>query len=65
MNARRQIRDVIIAQKLRRWARIARYPHVDPTCPPSRARRNFHRLYARYPEIAAKIGMTATSVYVL
>jgi hypothetical protein len=65
VHARPQIREILIINKLKRWALISKYPSVDPTCPPSRARRNFHRLCARYPEIAAKIGMTAVSVYVL
>ena len=63
MHARPEIREILIAKKLKRWALISKYPSVDQTCPPSRARRNFWRLHARYPEIAAKIGMTAVSVY--
>jgi putative SOS response-associated peptidase YedK len=39
MHARPQIRDILIAQKLRRWSLIAQHPFVDLTCPPARARR--------------------------
>lgn len=63
MHARPEIREILIIQKLRRWVMIAKYPAINPSCPPSRARRNFHRLCARHPQIAAKLGMTAASVY--
>lgn len=63
MHARPEIREILIIQKLKRWAMIAKYNFVDPTCSAARARRNFHRLCARHPEIAAKLGMTAVSVY--
>jgi hypothetical protein len=63
MNARKEIRDILIAQKMRRWSMIARNPFVKPTCPPARARKNFWRLCHTYPEIAARLGLTATSVY--
>ena len=65
MHARPEIRDVIIAQKLRRWCLLAKYPGVEPGCPPARARRNFHRLCARHPQIAQKLGLSAASVYTL
>ena len=63
MNARPQVREVLIAAKLKRWAMIGQHPFIDATCPPARARRNFARLYARYPEIALRIGLSATSAY--
>jgi hypothetical protein len=63
MHARPEIREILIIQKLKRWCLIAKYPAIHPSCPPSRARRNFHRLCARHPQIAAKLGMTAVSVY--
>jgi hypothetical protein len=65
MHARPEIRQILIAKKLKRWALISKYPYVDPSCPPSRARRNFHRLCARHPQIAAKLGLSAASVYTL
>jgi hypothetical protein len=64
MRARPEIREVLIAQKLKRWSLIARFPFVDKNCPPSRARRNYQRLFAKHPQIAAKLGMTIGSVYI-
>jgi hypothetical protein len=55
--------DVIIAQTPQRWCMIAKYPALDPCCLPARARRNFHRLWARHPQIAQKLGLSATSAY--
>jgi hypothetical protein len=63
MHARPEIREILIAKKLKRWALIARYPAIQPGCPPARARRNFHRLCDRHPQIAQKLGLSATSVY--
>jgi hypothetical protein len=63
MHARQQIRDILIAKKMRRWSLIAQYPLVDPSCPPSRARRNFWKLLNRYPELARRLGLSAASVY--
>ena len=64
MRARPQIRDVLVAKKLKRWLLIAQHPFVDRSCPPSRARRNYWRLFAKHPQIAAKLGMTIASVYI-
>jgi hypothetical protein len=63
MNARPQIREILIGEKMRRWSLIARHPFVDSSCSPARARRNFWRLYARYPEIARRLGLNAASLY--
>ena len=63
MHARPQIRDILIAKKMRRWSMIARCPLIDPSCPPSRARKNFWRLCSRYPEILAKLKLSELSVY--
>ena len=64
MHARPQIRDILVAKKLRRWSLIAKFRTIDPTCPPVRARRNFWRLLKKHPQIAAKLGMTIGSVYI-
>jgi hypothetical protein len=64
MHARPQIRDILIAKKLRRWLLIAQHPFVDRSCTPQRARRNYQRLFAKHPQIAAKLGMTIASVYI-
>jgi len=63
MHARPEIREILIARKLRRWLLIARNPAVYPACAPARARRNFWRLVVKYPQIAATLGLSATSVY--
>lgn len=47
MRARPEVKRILISQKLRKWSMIAQHPFVDPTCPPSRARRNFFRLLSR------------------
>jgi hypothetical protein len=65
MHARPEIRDILIAQKLKRWCLIAKYPGVRPDYPRSKARRNFHRLCAKHPQLAAKLGFSPTSVYTL
>ena len=61
MRARPQVRDILIAHKLRYWSLRAQY--AFPDCSVSRARRNFLRLLARYPEIARRLGMTVLSAY--
>jgi hypothetical protein len=63
VHARPQIREILIERKMTRWCRIAQCPLLDPRCPPARARRNFWRLCARYPEVMQRLGYTATSVY--
>jgi hypothetical protein len=63
MRARPEIREILIGKKLRHWQLIALHPFVDRSCPPSRARRNFWRLAAKYPQIAARLGLKAGSVY--
>jgi hypothetical protein len=64
MNARKPIRDAIIKKKFWDWKDIAKQPsRYSTSCPPSRARKNFWRLCARYPEIAGKLGLNEGSVY--
>jgi hypothetical protein len=64
MNARKPIRDALIRKKLWRWKALAlNQPTYGRSCPPSQARKNFWRLCARYPEIAAKLGLNEGSVY--
>jgi len=63
MHARPEIRQHLLAAKMKRWALIGTYPSAHANYPPSRARRNFSRLFARYPEIARRLGMTALSAY--
>jgi hypothetical protein len=63
MNARPQIREILIGKKMKRWRLIAQYRFVDPSCPPSRARKNFWRLLGKYPQIAAKLGAFRKSAF--
>jgi hypothetical protein len=63
MNARPQVRQILVAQKMMRWCRIAKYPSVDRSCPPARARKNYSRLCAKYPEIMTRIGLHQFSAY--
>jgi hypothetical protein len=63
MNARPEIRQLLLARAMQRWALMGSNPHAFPNVSASRARRNFARLYARYPEIAQKLRMTAVSAY--
>jgi hypothetical protein len=62
MNARPEITERLIQIKMARWCRIAKYPFVAPTCPPSRARRNFWRLCKAHVDTAKCLGCSATSV---
>jgi hypothetical protein len=63
MNARPEVKEVLIQKRMRRWWLIARCPVVDPACSPARARRNYLRLISKYPEIAEKLGLNVVSVY--
>jgi hypothetical protein len=63
MNARPTVRQAIIGQKLRRWSMISRYGFIEPSYPRARARKNYWRLLARYPEIGARLHLTELSVY--
>lgn len=63
MNARKAIRDAIIRKRLWHWKAIALNRSVYGSCLPSQARKNFWRLCARYPEIAADLGLNEGSVY--
>jgi hypothetical protein len=60
MNARPDVRNLLIKKKMKRWLAIVRcYPH----CQKAQARRNFLRLIARHPEIAQELGYTIISAY--
>jgi hypothetical protein len=63
MHARPQVRDILIAKKLLRWARIARYEYVEPNYPRAKARKNYWRLFHRYRGLAERIGLHEWSVY--
>jgi hypothetical protein len=63
LNARPQIREHLLARKMKRWALIGRYPSSYPNMPPARARRNFSRLLAKYPELASRLSLDVLSPY--
>ena len=63
MNARKEIRDHLLAQRMTQWLQIARCPLVNLRCPTWRARKNFWALQKRYPELARRLGFTETSVF--
>jgi hypothetical protein len=64
MNARKPVRDAIIRKRFWHWKAVAlTRSSYGQSCPPSRARKNFWRLCARYPEIAADLGLNEGSVY--
>lgn len=63
MHVRPQFREIVIAKKMLRWCSIARSWPLDRRCEPARARKNYWRLCARYPEIMQRIGLTEASVY--
>ena len=60
MNARPEVKRVLIKKRLHHWLLVARYyPHLNRT----QARRNFLRLLARYPDIGEEMGLKVVSVY--
>jgi hypothetical protein len=63
MRARPEVRDILIAHKLRYWSLRAQYPTAFPNCSAARARRNTLRLLAKYPQIGKRLSMTVLSAY--
>jgi hypothetical protein len=63
MRARPEVREILIAHKMKYWSLRAQHPTCFPNCRPSRARRNFLRLLARYPEIARRLNLDLRSAY--
>ena len=63
MNARPEVKMILVAKKMRRWWTIARHPLYDVRVAPSRARRNCLKLMLKYPAVAAKMGITLVSLY--
>jgi hypothetical protein len=63
MHARPQVREILVAKKMRRWVMIAKHPSVLKSYSPARARKNYGRLFNRYPEIAQKIGLHEFSAF--
>ena len=63
MHARPEVKRILISQKLLKWASIGKNPSAYPNCSPSRARRNYARLFARHEEVARRLGLTTISAY--
>ena len=63
MRVRPEIREHLLARKMKRWALIGRYPSMYPNFSPARARRNFMRLIARHPELARRLQMGPLDAY--
>jgi len=63
MHARKQVRDILIAQKMRRWCAVAKCPLLDRRCPAWRARKNYWHLWRKYPDIAARLALEEMSVF--
>ena len=58
MNARKEIRDHLIAARMKVWLDIARCPIMNTRVPTWRARKNFWSLCRKHPKIAARLGYT-------
>jgi len=63
MNARPEIREALLAERMRHWLMIARHPFLGKGCPKWRARKNFWALVKRYPDLAKRLGLMAASVF--
>ena len=61
MNARPEIRDALLVQRMKYWLIRARCGPIG-NCPKWKARRNFWSLVRKHGALAAKHGLTATSV---
>ena len=61
MHARPEVPEPLLAKKMQRWAPIGAHPTAYPNVSPTRARRNYSRLYARYPELAHRLKLTMIS----
>ncbi|MGD1215845.1 MAG: hypothetical protein ABR861_12755 [Terriglobales bacterium] len=63
MNARKEIREHLIAARMKYWLNVARMPLMNTKCPTWRARKNFWALQKRYPDLAKRLGFTEASVF--
>ena len=62
MRARPEVRDGLIAFKIKRWKTIALNPSAFDGYSVSQARKNYWRLCARYPEVMKRLGLSELSV---
>lgn len=63
MHARPEVKQILISQKLLKYASIGKNPSAYPNYSSSRARRNYARLFARHEEVARRLGLTTISAY--
>jgi hypothetical protein len=63
MRAKPQLREHLLATKMKKWASIGRCPSAYPNFSAGRARRNYSRLFARHEELARRLGLTPVSAY--
>jgi hypothetical protein len=48
---------------MHKWVLRWKYPFMDRSCAPARARKNYARLFDKYPEIAFRLGLNQWSAY--
>jgi hypothetical protein len=63
MNARPEIRDALLVQRMKHWLIRARYPSVGNGYPAWKSRKNYWSLVRRHRALAARHGLTETSVF--
>jgi hypothetical protein len=63
MNARSQVREILIRKKMQRWLLISKYPQVYPIPHMASAEKLSSSLRRRYPEIMQRLGLTEWSAF--
>jgi len=62
MNASPDIKETLIANRMRHWHRISRQPLLGRKCSQSRARKNLRFLCRKYPDIRKRVGLPELGV---
>jgi hypothetical protein len=57
------VKEILLSKMMQKWVLIAQHPQVYPHFPPARARKNYARLFDKYPELAEKIGLHEFSAF--
>ena len=63
MHARPKVRDVILANKMRRWLGIVRQPFLSRRHTTSQARRNYLKLVRTHEALAAAHNLTEQAAF--
>jgi hypothetical protein len=63
MNARQPVREILLGKMMLKWVLRSKYPFMDRSCTPARARKNYGRLFDKYPEIAVQLGLNEWSAF--